>query len=84
MYPPIPLPLQPAPKRKFKKKQIKKQNNNNNKLPKHLMMEAVVRHCVSQDTLLSLLLYLQMFVAMSHWSGWRLLASAALSILDLY
>jgi hypothetical protein len=45
--------------------------------------EAVVYRCVPQFTLLSTQLYLQMFIAMSCWSGLRSLASATLLILDL-
>jgi hypothetical protein len=41
-----------------------------------------VSQCVIQHTLLSTHLYLQMFIAMSHLSGSRPLASAMLSILD--
>ena len=40
--------------------------------------------CVPQYIPLSTHLYLQMFIAMSHWSGLRPLASATLSILDPY
>ena len=47
-----------------------------------LVVEAVVWQCATQSTLLSILLCLQMFIAMSHWSGLRPLASATLSILD--
>jgi hypothetical protein len=41
-----------------------------------------VSQCVPQYTLLSTLPYMQMFIAMSHWSGSRPLASVTLSILD--
>jgi hypothetical protein len=41
-----------------------------------------VSQCVPQFTLLSTLLCLQMFIAMTHLSGVRPLASASLSILD--
>lgn len=34
-------------------------------------MEAVVSQCAPQYTLLSTLLYLQVCIAMSHWSGVR-------------
>jgi hypothetical protein len=49
---------------------------------KHLMLEAVVCHCVPLYIPLSTYLYLQMFIALSPWSGWRSLASVTLSILD--
>ena len=45
-------------------------------------MEAVVCHIITQYTLLPTHLHLQMFIAMSHWSGSRPLASATPSILD--
>ena len=38
--------------------------------------------CVTQYILLPKQLYLQMFIALSHWSGSRALASAIVSILD--
>lgn len=38
--------------------------------------------CVPQYIPLSTHLHLQMFIAMSHWSGSRPLASVTLSILD--
>ena len=41
-----------------------------------------VSQCVPQHTFLSTHLYLQMFIAMSHWSGSRPLATATHSILD--
>ena len=53
---------------------------------KNHSMEAVVCHrvsqCVPQSIPLSTHLYLQMFIAMSHWSGSRSLASVTPSILD--
>jgi len=47
-------------------------------------MEAVVCHIITQYTLLPTHLHLQMFIAMSHWSGSRPLASATPSILGLH
>jgi hypothetical protein len=49
---------------------------------KHLTGGVVVCHGMSQFTLSSIYLYLQMFSAMSHWSGPRPSASATPSTLD--
>ena len=45
-----------------------------------LVVEAVVWQCATQSTLLSMLLCMPMFIAMSHWSGLRPLVS----MLDLH
>jgi hypothetical protein len=56
-----------------------KQNKTRQNKTKHLTVEAAVCYNVSHsDTLLPKQLFLQMFVAMSHWSGSRPLASATL------
>ena len=61
-----------------------KQNSNQTKPNKkpHLVMEAVVCHSVAQCSLLCIHLCLQMFIAVSHWSGLRPLASSTPSILE--
>jgi hypothetical protein len=41
-----------------------------------------VSQCVPQYTLLSIHLCLQIFIAVTHWSGLRPLAAATLSVLD--
>lgn len=51
---------------------------------KNICVKAVVCQCVTKYTLLSTYVYSQMFIAMKHWSGSRPLASATVSILDLY
>jgi hypothetical protein len=40
--------------------------------------------CIQQYTLLSTYVYLEIFVAMSHWSGLRLVASVKSSTLNHY
>lgn len=54
------------------------------KRKKNLIMEVAVCYAVSQYTLLPKQLYLEMFIAVSHWTGLRALASATLTILDPY
>ena len=61
---------------------MNKQKLNKTKYRNHLIMKAVVCLCVPQYIPLSTHLHLQMFIAMSHWSGSRPLASATLSIVD--
>lgn len=82
----LPPSLQPSPKTKQKIKIIKnKDETNKNKQTKIILpwkLQCVmVTQCVTQSTFLSKYLSLQMFVAVSHWTGSRLLASATLSIL---
>lgn len=64
-------------------KENEQQEINKAKHRKHLTVEAVVCQCVPQCTLLTTYLFLQMFLALSRWSGARPLASATLSMLDL-
>ena len=79
----LPFTLATAPKEKQKENKIKIKTIK--KRRKKIAVEAVVCHGVSHSIpYCSKQVYLQMFIAMSHWSGLRPLASAILSILDLY
>lgn len=71
---PCNLPLKQN-KTKNKTEQKKKHKQNETKHKNHLIMEAVVCHNVSHTHV-----HLQMFIAMSHWSGSRSLASVTPSI----
>lgn len=61
------------------KQKIKIKKEKNKTEQNHLAMEAAVCHTVY---LLPKQVYLQMFIAMSHWSGLKLLAFATLSVLN--
>ena len=67
-----PLPLQLPYQKKIKRNKIKHR--------RHLIVEAVLYHSVSQYTLLPKRLSLEMLMAVSHWSGLRPLACATPSI----
>lgn len=66
------LPICPSPSKLPSEKKKKKSHHGSCSVPQ----------CVTQYTLLFTHLYSPMFIAMSHWSVLRLLASTTLSILD--
>lgn len=72
---PCNLPLKQNKTKNKTEQKKKKHKQNETKHKNHLIMEAVVCHNVSHTHV-----HLQMFIAMSHWSGSRSLASVTPSI----
>jgi hypothetical protein len=73
-----------SPANKIKQNKKKTKNKIKLKKKKDFIVEDVVRHSVSHRMSFCPYLYLQMFIAVSHWLSLRPLAFATPSTLDPY